>query len=254
MATEKDTLTLRYDADEVSLSSLVKTATLWLDLVSRVSDEVTSPQARRAVRWVVVGITYASPLQIAIAPRPKKPDLDPRVITKMSEAVRNGIGQLQDRPLRPDYFTDAAVQTAKELAKLSSERGVRRIEVSNGHGSAVAVTSQLVANVDKLVGPVVESYGTIEGRLEGLVVHGERRFFIYDSLANRQVTCHFGERISLTEIFQAFEKRVAATGLIRSKLGTGERVSVEVAQLEVFPSDDLLPPVTEILRLLGGQQ
>jgi hypothetical protein len=172
----------------------------------------------------------------------------------MSKAVRDGISQLQERALRPAYFSDAAIDTAKKLAKLSTDKRVRRMEVSNGHGTAVVITSQLVANVDKLVGPVVESYGTIEGRLEGVVVHGSRRFFIFDSLANKQVTCEFGDRIPLKAIFDAFEKRVAATGLIRARLGTGERVSVEVAELEVFPSDQHLPSVDEIVRLFGDLQ
>lgn len=97
--------------------------------------------------------------------------------------------------------------------------------------------------------PEIQSIGTVEGQLEGLITHGKNRFYIYDPLTARQVICDFGERVKRDEVLRAYGKRVAATGKIRSRR-SGERVSVEVNRLFVFPPDSELPSAADVRGIL----
>jgi hypothetical protein len=91
-----------------------------------------------------------------------------------------------------------------------------------------------------VLAPKVESIGTVEGNLEGLIIHGKRRFLIFDQLTGRQVTCYFTERVEWETVLKAFGKRVAVSGFLRSRR-SGERVSIQASRLYVFPPDDQLP-------------
>ena len=95
----------------------------------------------------------------------------------------------------------------------------------------------------------LQEYGSVEGRLEGLITHGKRRFFIWESLTNRQVECQFADRIPLQDILAAYERRVAARGLIHRRR-TGEKLSVDVEDFRVFRPEAELPSVERIQEIL----
>jgi hypothetical protein len=99
-----------------------------------------------------------------------------------------------------------------------------------------------------LGGKILESYGSIEGRLEARSVHGVRRIYVYDSLMNREVRCDFGDRVPLDEVLRAFDRRVSVTGTIKSRAKTGTWLSVQVSTLRLSRSDDELPKTGEILN------
>lgn len=88
--------------------------------------------------------------------------------------------------------------------------------------------------------PEVESIGTVEGSLEGLIIHGKRRFLIFDPLTGHRVTCYFTERVEWETVLKAFGKRVAVSGFLRSRR-SGEKVSISATRLYEFPPDDELP-------------
>lgn len=114
---------------------------------------------------------------------------------------------------------------------------------------AMNLGTRVAASIDEFFGPVVESYGSIEGRLEGVFVHGTRRFFVYESLTNRQVRCDFTDDVSIREVLDAFERRVAVTGLLRTRAKTGEHVSVKAQSFKVFRPDAELTPTDQILSV-----
>jgi len=108
--------------------------------------------------------------------------------------------------------------------------------------------------VDHIFGLIVESYGTVEGTLEGVLTHGRRRFFVYDALSGRQVRCHFDNMaIRTDDVLAAFERRVAVGGIVRSKQFTGEKISIEAKEFNVFPRDRELLSLSEIHDLWSRQ-
>ena len=104
-------------------------------------------------------------------------------------------------------------------------------------------------HVEAVLTPEVRSIGTIEGELEGLIIHGAKRFLLYDRLTGRQVICYFGDSVSWERLRDVFGKRMAVTSEIRSRR-SGERASIDVSSYYVFPPEDELPSANEVRGLV----
>ena len=110
-------------------------------------------------------------------------------------------------------------------------------------------TSTLPAHVESVLSPEVRTIGTIEGELEGVIIHGTKQFLLYDRSTGRQVICYFGNAISWEQLRDVFGKRMAVTGEIRSRR-SGDRESVDVSSYYVFPPENELPSAHEVRGLL----
>ena len=95
--------------------------------------------------------------------------------------------------------------------------------------------------------------GTIEGDLEDPIIQGRKRFLLYDRLAGRKIVCYFGDAISWEEIKNLFGKRIAVTGKIRSRR-SGERASINVSSVYVFPREEDLPSPDEVRGLMKNAE
>lgn len=244
---KEDRLTLILDWPEITPEKLSTISGLWADLLSEVSKQVAGGASHRAVRWVLAEIKFGSPLELTVGPTRVRADVDPDVIQQISKSVMSGLSELVVRPERPSHFSDAVLSRIRKLAKEADSEKDKQIYIANGATHRIAVGPKMVSAVDDLFGPTVESHGSIEGRLEGIFVHAAHRIYVYDSLTNRQVRCDFGDRVPLDDVLRAFAKRVAVTGMIKSRAKTAARLSVKVSTLKVFRSDDELPKTQEIL-------
>jgi hypothetical protein len=171
---------------------------------------------------------------------------------RIAKTITAGIHLLEHTAKRPKHFSDTALIKLRDLALLTGPE-TPTVKLGNGAGSAMPLSSRLVAHVEAVLAPEFESIGTVEGKLEGLIIHGKNRFLIFDPLTNRQVVCYFGGRVEWDQVLKAFGKRVAATGVIHSRRD-GEKVSVNVTQLHVFPVDEELPSSADVLGLLKAVQ
>ena len=108
------------------------------------------------------------------------------------------------------------------------------------------------AGLHPRVGGLV-TIGTMEGELEGSLLHGRKRFLLRDRLTGRRVPCCFGDAVSREEIKNLFGKRIAVTGEIRSRR-SGERASIDVSSVYVFPREEDLPSPDEVRGLLGNAE
>jgi hypothetical protein len=233
-----DSLIVEIDASELTLGRFDQLTHDISALIREVAGEVTG-EGRDAVRWVIEDIRRESPLRIDLSPRPAKDEVSPDLVRRVASAITQGIAVIEERPERPEHFNDTALERAKDLATRVGE-DVHSVRFRSKNGVAaepVAVTKRLAANVQEIVGPQLERFGTVEGRLEGLVVHQRRVLYIWETLTNRRVECFFGERIPLDEVLAAFGRRVAARGLIRTRK-TGEKLSIEANELHVFPPEE----------------
>ena len=239
-------LTLTLDWPEITLAKLSRVAGIWAEIVQGVTKTATGNSA--AVKWVIAEISFSSPLQLVAIPKRVTSDVDPAVVKRISSAVVEGIEHLRNYGDRPPLFSDPVLHRIRRLARFADSEHTKTIQVSNGKAERVDVGSRVAANVEDLFGPVVESYGSVEGRLEGVFVHNTRRFFVYDSLTNKQIRCDFTDDVSLREVLDAFEKRVAVTGHLRARAKTGERVSIRAHVFKAFRSDDELMSTDRILE------
>lgn len=243
---QSDRLTLTLDWPEITLAKLSRVSGIWAEIVQGVTKTATG--STTSVKWVIAEISFSSPLQVIAAPKRVSSEVDPAIVARISAAVVEGIGYLDSHSDRPPMFSDPVLQNIRRLARFTDAERAKTIQVSNGKDEHIQLGTRVAANVEDLFGPVVESYGSVEGRLEGLFVHNTRRFFVYDSLTNKQVRCDFTDDISMREILDAFEKRVSVTGIVRSRAKTGERISIRAHVFKVFKSDDELMPTDRILE------
>jgi len=241
-------LSLTLDGPEVAWDAFVQAARSWNGLLRSVDRQVAGGQPN--VTWVIQSISKASPLLIELVAHPARAEVKPEMVRKTVKAVTQGLRTIQHSARRPQYFSDRALANAKDLAELH-ERNVTSIKVRNGRAT-VEVTKRLSANVDELIGPKTSSEGTVEGTLEVISIHGKPEFSIFEPLTSNRVACYFAPE-QLEGVMKAFGRRVAAYGEIFAS-ASGKRLSVRVESFDVFPAEEKLPGIDEMIGILGGDE
>jgi len=220
-----DTTSVHLHLDgQVTLSRLGEALDAWTDLLREVATSVAGATSRDAVRFVVTEAKAGS-FDLAARPQAAKRDVPAAIMPRIAKAMTTGLRTLERSATRPKHFNDTALLKLRDLGKLTSAE-TPIIKVGNG-AKAIPLSARLLANVEAVLAPEVTSIGTVEGKLEGLIIHGKNRFLVFDPLTGRQVTCYFGERIGYDDVLRAFGKRVAVTGWIRSRR-SGEKFAIRV--------------------------
>lgn len=223
---------------DVPLSQVLTAGDHFLRLVQSVAGEVL--QTPSLVTWVFDGFSAGS-LDLHVRPEPKTADLAP-AMPVVTHAVAAGIRELETRPSRPAYFNDAALQHAKDLARLEG------VMIRNGNVGS-PMTGTLRQNVDLIIGSEQEEWGTIEGRIESLTVHRVRSFNLYEPITGERIECSFGYRIPVEQIGLAVERRSAVSGRMVYR---GDRiVRMAAEEIEIFPGPDELPTADEVFGILA---
>jgi hypothetical protein len=225
----------------VDLRSLVNVSQKFSALLDEVASEYTG--VRHPIRWIVE--VEPGSVRLPLRAETTAEQVRPSAAHEVGTAVASGLSQLEQSALRPDHFNDKALEQAKALAGLVSDR--LPVAVRNGT-AAVNMTRQLSVNAEKVLGIPMETFGTIEGRLEALNLHGSSKEFSVWPLEGKAVKCVFGNRLDVeADILPAVQKRVAARGRIKTR-PSGERLSVEVDELEVLPEPVSADEVRGILK------
>ncbi len=246
---QPDILTLEFDAEELLITDL---AELTNDLMSVVRN-FSSPHIPKAyrVRWVVQGVSKASPLRINLAPAAtyRNRPIMGRPIEELPYRLLVGIHQLLDDARRPPEFTDDILKHLKRLVERTKKSsGKMRLLAGS---DAIDITSEISAHVDAILEEAYRAFGTVEGTLDAINVHGSKWMFaVYDDLTGRRMNCSFGEAVPLVEVTSAITRRVAVQGEI-SYRNDGEITNIHADHLSVFPSDDELPTAQDVLGIFG---
>lgn len=238
-------LRLELDSNDVSIQQLVTAAGAFGGLIREVA-RAYADTSKDPVRWVVrlePGSTH-----VPVAPKPQLEEFNAAAIPEIVGAIATGLATLEEVPERPEYFTDKALEEARQLANLSSD--ALPINVRNGH-AGTSVTKRLAANVDEVLGKPLLSHGTVEGRLEQFNVHGQKNeFSVYDARDGRRVPCRFTDTVTAETIGPAISKRVGVTGLIRTR-PNGRRVSIEAESIRIL-GEEGTPSMSDLFGVLKG--
>lgn len=246
----KSGLRLKLDG-EVSLTRLNDAVGAWTEFLREVGRRVAGVTSREAIRYIVTSAKGGS-LTLGVRPQSARASVPPAIAPKIAKAVTSGIRSLEKRAQRPKHFTDTALERLRDLARLTGPDH-QAVQVGNGTGDDIRLSKRLVEHVEAVLAPELESIGTVEGLLEGLIIHGSRRFLIYDPLTGHQVICYFGDNVQWETVIGAFGKRVAATGRIRSR-ASGEKASIQVSRLRVLEAEESLPTADSVRGLLRKTQ
>lgn len=244
-----NTLRVKLDGPEITLAHVDKAARELTEIVRELTNSI-SKAGRDAVRWVITR-AHAASLELDVVAVPAKPAVAPSQLPEIVSTIVRGLRVVQERAERPPFFTDAALRSARDLGNLA-RGGIVAVQVGNGRGVAT-LTKRVALNVEEIIGPKLESFGTVEGMLEAVTVHQRPAFAVWEALTGQRIDCYFGDRIPLDRIFGAFGKRVAVRGLIRARK-TGERLSIEARELQEFPDESELPSADDVRGALGAEE
>jgi hypothetical protein len=240
-------LELDLDAPEVALQHLVSAASTFAALLREVARAYLGT-AQDPVRWIVE--VRPGSVKLPLRPTPALEQVSPSAFPEVIATVTEGIALLDRTAKRPAHFTDKALEQAKALANLAGPEVP--INVRNGRAK-VPVTKRIAANVDEVLGAADPSYGTVEGLLEALNIHGTNRTFgVYDALTGKKVECKLIGKVTVDDLGPAIGKRVAVRGLILSR-STGERISVQADELDIFDAEGL-PSPEDVIGILKGYE
>jgi len=224
---------------ELELRHLVSVSSTFANLVNEVAERYTGTS--KPVRWLVD--VQPGCVRLPLRARPAHDSVRPSAVREIPSVIADGIAQLEREPVRPEFFNDKALEQVRALANAGVPLAVR-----NG-GERVNFSAQSAANVEKVLGKVHESYGTVEGGLEELTIHGSKEFGIWQP--HGKVRCLFGRYVTLEDVLQGVGKRVAARGTIRHRPRVGA-ISVEVESLRILDADDV--SAESVLGLCRGSE
>lgn len=240
-------LSLHLDSQEVPLRHLLAAANELSGMLSEVA-KAFAGTSRNPVDWIVE--VEAGSVVLPLRGETTSEALSQLAVPEIAHLVVGGLELIAERPERPAYFNDAALEHAKSLSSIVYRGEPLRVYVTNGSLRA-KLSAHVVANVEEVIGIPEESIGTIEGRLEALNVHGRHVFSLWDLIGANRVDCSFGKYVQLEEVLANVGKRVAVTGLLRTR-PTGKRVSIEVRSVRGFPDEADLPSVDDVHGILRG--
>jgi hypothetical protein len=175
----------------------------------------------------------------AIRPR-KGPDRRVEVVEFFKKTVAElQVGTSVDSRLTPDDLRDfrglfAHLRKTKEVWIGQSQ-----------------VTSQYVANIDKILGNSVRSEGAVSGLLERLNVHNRNEFALFPPVLGAQVVCSFPDEM-FEQVRSGIKRNVTVSGTLFYHPDKPFPERVHVRELEIHPPDDELPKLGELRGLFAG--
>jgi hypothetical protein len=203
-------------------------------------DATIASDTRGTLEWEMGVISKQSPARVGYLGRSRYrgENFFPRVT---DECVR-GMRTLANRPERSPSYSDSALYKAERLAKLT-KRAFAEIDIELGQ-EEVPVTLRVAENVEILTKQIEEEEGSVVGNLDAISVHRGNEFRVWDENTKKAVRCFFPEGL-LEKAKNSLKRRVMVVGKTRiNKLGNV--VSVEVSDIEAYPTDAELPTVEQM--------
>ena len=217
--------------DEVIyLSDFIQAGNDLMELLNEV-DTSLSPNYRSTTNWKLKKLSYSSPatLEVESQVKEEQPDNGAEII----DTTLNGFLILNCSSTRPRGFSDKALEKARDLAKIATD-GIGKLEITSD-SFAVEFTPRIMENVNVIMKPGREIYGTIEGHLESINAHEEFRFFIFDPILSRRIRCTLldeKDKVLRQKVLQSFEQNILVSGRLLTNL-SGEVSSAKINNLEV---------------------
>lgn len=237
-----NSLSLTIEGNRITAARFTKCVNTFFDLVNDVARCVSGK--KKAIDFIV----SAKSGSIVLCVKPESTNGSDVVVEQTVLTLRNGIDAISKRSKPPKEFSENAQRKLYELGNIASikQEGIDHIKLKINRATRELSPSS-VSYVDDLLGTAFKAYGTIDGQLEALDLHGKLTFYIYDDLSGNKVKCTFGEDV-YNDVIASIRKRVSTYGLIKYKKN-GSINSVDIEKLTVFPDSDKLPKFKDIIGL-----
>ena len=258
------TIKLGEGENRISIDALAEALENALEMLRSVGQEFTP--AGTVVRWEVVAASMRSPLTMRLRAAQGNGRLPRAYGKRIAEACVHGLAKLEREPELPPHFNDDALLAVQKLVKGTQKEGAK-MTVAFDRAESVTPTAQAVENIKRVVekARIYIDYGTLEGRLEEVSIHGGPHFVIWEALTNHRVECAVASEL-LDESMRLMGRRVAVTGRVRYRNRKPTLIQVEsfrplrdvneLPQLETMPPIDIaggLSPEEYVRRMRDAQ-
>ena len=188
-------LSLRLDGSDISMDAFIKAADAFLALLKSVDLSVHG--GNRLIRWRLAELSYSSPATIAADGRPSRRDIQADPTPRAAEMLLDGIEAIEVRSFMFPEFSDDVLESARTLGSLRGQGGIANVTLMGMNEApttlprSVPVTQRVVAAVDDVLKEKHRALGSVEGRLEGINIHGEYYLNVYEVVHGKRVRCVF---------------------------------------------------------------
>ena len=226
---------------DVSLINFTKQLEL---LYKALTDTVrTVLTTEEKIEYLIVELRKQSPAQVVVEIQTqdeKKIDSGKVVVDSFFSALES-ISK-QEWPDQFDYYT---LESYRGLFSLEKKKKVR-IGFSR-NGEKKVEMENISDSIDNLIGPLSTSVGSWSGMLDALNFHGENIIYIYPTVDFPRIQCILPNEL-MDRISESIRKYVTVYGDIfyHPKIRGGSPVKIHVKDILTHPSDQELPPLSEI--------
>ena len=236
---------LKLDGRKITVEKFRRSISAFYNLIDEVAFQVSGK--RKQIQWIVT----VEPGSIVLANKPEVDKLPITILDKTVDSFDNGIATLEKKAVRPDFFSDAALEYVQYLASIPEyhRNGLEHIGITINQKSHI-LTHRSVANVEEILSVYGKALGSIEGRLSTISERGGLKIVVYEQITDKAIRCHIEDEM-LDNVTSAFGKRVYIYGLInygKDKLPK----SIQVEEIRVFPSKDAIPSAMDVYGILSA--
>jgi hypothetical protein len=218
------------------LRAFIKTLSDCLQIVEK--RELGTTGLRHRIADMKVSSAY-----MKLVPAPKKKTRAPEAGRVVYEKFEETVSDLEaGRPVDAK-FRKEDLKEFRKLAQLTLG-GKKKVQVAG-----VQLSTQFVANIDKLLGSVIKSKGTVKGRVEKLNVHDRHEFTLYPPIGDCSIVCTFKEHL-FGQVQSAIKQNVTVTGTLSFRPDSPYPEMVQVDFIDIHPSDDALPKLADLRGLM----
>lgn len=244
MAINKDKITtditLELDEEVISIADFKMASDSFLDLVKEVSKQVSDKEIKDTDWQVKV---YDGGIGIGLYANNHN--------TYSELTIKNivdGINKLT-HGLRPDLFSDKAIQSVKTLAEIFKKEISPNILIWDKTVQSVAVTRKVAEVAKELLEGHYQEDGAVDGILERVDAHGKLEFTVYDLLDNRPIKCEI-EECQEQEALANLRKRVEVVGVVKYRKD-GLPVSIKATRIIKFPDSSEIPSLEKMREIFA---
>ena len=185
----------------------------------------------------------SSSAYMKLQPAPKKKARSPDSGRVVYEKFEKTVDDLEAGRSADPRFNKEDLKEFRKLAALTLS-GKKRVQVAG-----VQLTTQFVANIDKILGGITRAKGTVKGRVEKLNVRERHEFTLFPPIGDSAIICTFKED-DFDQVQQAIKQNVTVHGTLSYRIDSPYPERVQVDRIEIHPADDKLPKLAALRGLM----
>jgi hypothetical protein len=235
------------DEGDVRLSDFIDQLSAIKDVLRETGHAIYGREAPE-MEFKIVGLKRSSPATVTI--KPIVPRGEKSRIAKICNGFVSGLSTIKIKKKAPAHADLATLESYRNLAT-PLQKHIQRVEISRDTDKVVSIDRSFRETVTDIIGPDLESTGSVSGFLEKVNLHNGNRFDIYPKVGPRRVQCSFSED-QMEKVREGLKRHVTVSGKLRYKSWDKFPYAVNVKLIDVHEQDRDLPSIFDLQGLAAG--